>query len=159
MKIAVVVPVALLLGLGLGTGVGMMMHPSEVPAAENDSTGHAAPDSTTTAEPPKQSEPAHAEPKGDSGATPAVVTPPVAAPAATPPATPPASADAQRMAKIFERLAAQDAGALVADMTDVELEAVLRAMDASKAGDLIAALPKARGATLTKRLLSPAGKP
>lgn len=155
MKIAVVVPVALILGLGLGTGVGMMMHPSEVPAAESDSTGHTAPDSTTTAEPPKQSEPAHAEPKGDSGATPAVVTPPAAAPAATPPA----SADAQRMAKIFERLAAQDAGALVADMTDVELEAVLRAMDASKAGDLIAALPKARGATLTKRLLSPAGKP
>ncbi|HQW67460.1 MAG TPA: hypothetical protein PLJ23_10505 [Gemmatimonadales bacterium] len=155
MKIAVVVPVALILGLGLGTGVGMMMHPTEVPAAEGDSTGHSAPDSTTTAEPPKPSEPAHAEPKGDSGATPAVVTPPVAAPAATPPA----SADAQRMAKIFERLAAQDAGALVADMTDVELEAVLRAMDASKAGDLIAALPKARGATLTKRLLSPAGKP
>jgi Mg/Co/Ni transporter MgtE len=63
------------------------------------------------------------------------------------------------MAKILERITAQDASALVAAMTDVELEAVLRAMDAAKAGDLIAALPTARGATLTKRLLAPAGTP
>ena len=60
---------------------------------------------------------------------------------------------------VFCQGAAADAAALVAQMSDAELEGVLRTMDVAKAGDLIGALPKARGAALSKRLLAPPAKP
>ncbi|MBP6443626.1 MAG: hypothetical protein KA267_06350 [Gemmatimonadales bacterium] len=169
MKIAVVVPVALVLGLGLGTAAGRMLHPPEVPAAEGDSAGAEAKDSLKPeAAPPAAEKPAE-EHAADSGAaamtpvpldaTPAPVTPPPAPVVPAGAKAPPAGADVQRMAKIFDRLAAADAAALVAQMSDAELEGVLRTMDVAKAGDLIGALPKARGAALSKRLLAPPAKP
>lgn len=171
MKIAVIVPVALVLGLGLGTAAGRMMHPPEAPHAASDSSGAEAPDSLKKAgeapagEAPAAEKPAEAH-AADSGTAAMTPVPLDAAGAPTPPVTtaPPAAkgaaaADVQRMAKIFDRLPAADAAALVAQMSDVELEGVLRTMDVAKAGDLIAALPKARGAALSKRLLAPATKP
>lgn len=167
MKIAVIVPVALVLGLGLGTAAGRMLHPPEAPAASADSAGGEHGDSLKKESAPKEGEqPAGgekpAEPHADSATTPMTPTPLDAAPStATPPSTAKAAsgADVQRMAKIFDRLPAQDAASLVVRMSDAELEGVLRSMDVAKAGDLIGALPKERGATLSKRLLAPAAKP
>lgn len=170
MKIAVIVPVALVLGLGLGTAAGRMLHPPEVPAASSDSAGGEHGDSLKPEAAPKEGEqPASGEKPaeshaGDSTSAPPAMTPtpldaaPSEAPTA-PGAKPASGADVQRMAKIFDRLPAQDAVALVARMSDAELEGVLRTMDVAKAGDLIAALPKERGAALSKRLLTPAAKP
>ena len=168
MKIAVVVPVALVLGLGLGTAAGRMLHPPEAPAAAHDSSGAEAKDSLKPETAPHEGEKAAEAPSADTGhaamtpvpldATPAPVTTPPASvvPAGTKAAP---AADVQRMAKIFDRLPAVDAAALVAQMSDAELEGVLRTMDVAKAGDLIAALPKPRGAALSKRLLAPPAKP
>ncbi|MBK9548848.1 MAG: hypothetical protein IPO52_07090 [Gemmatimonadetes bacterium] len=166
MKIAVVVPVALVLGLGLGTAAGRMLHPPEAPAAEHDSSGAEAKDSLKPETAPHEGEKPAEAPAADGGhaamtpvpldATPAPVTTTPVVPAGTK-ATP--AADVQRMAKIFDRLPAADAAALVAQMSDAELEGVLRTMDVAKAGDLIAALPKPRGAALSKRLLAPPAKP
>ena len=170
MKIAVIVPVALVLGLGLGTAAGRMLHPPEAPAASSDSAGGEHGDSLKPEAAPKEGEqPASGEKPaeshaGDSTSAPPAMTPtpldaaPSEAPTA-PGAKPASGADVQRMAKIFDRLPAQDAVALVARMSDAELEGVLRTMDVAKAGDLIAALPTERGAALSKRLLTPAAKP
>lgn len=172
MKIAVVVPVALVLGLGLGTVAGRMLHPAEAPAAAGDSAGGEHGDSLKQEAVPKEGEqPAAGEKPAEAHAadsTPAPAAAPMtptpldaapSAPTTAPGAKPANGADVQRMAKIFDRLPAQDAVALVARMSDAELEGVLRAMDVAKAGDLIAALPKERGAALSKRLLTPATKP
>jgi|CXWL01.1.fsa_nt_gi hypothetical protein len=167
MKIVVIVPVALLLGLGLGTGAGRMLHPPEPAAAASDSAGGEHPDSLTPeAAPVEAGKAPEAEPQPVAHAAESTVTPmtpvPLDAGGTPPPSASPVgakSADVERMAKIFNRLGAQDAAALVGQMSDSELEGILRTMDVAKAGDLIAALPKARGATLSKRLLTPAAKP
>jgi hypothetical protein len=155
MKIAVAVPAGLVVGLVLGTLGGKMLHPPAPPAAE------ASADSGGTVETPPPAEAAVVD-TGSPGAPPeaAAVTPtmtPTPIDAAPTPA--PGAAEVQRLAKILDRLAAADALALVTGWSDQELEAVLRVMDVTKAADLVAALPKARAATMSKRLLSPAGTP
>lgn len=167
MKVAVVVPVALLLGLGLGTAAGRMLNPPPAAAATGDSTGADHGDSSTVKAPAAEgAKPAEGEQPTEGHATDSA--PPTMTPkpldAATVPPTPASgqaapSADVQRMAKIFNRLGAQDAAALVAQMSDTELEGILRAMDIAKAGDVIAALPKERGAAISKRMITPAAKP
>ncbi len=167
MKIAVIVPVALVLGLGLGTAAGRMLHPPEALPAEADSSGGekqdavksagAAPEGESTGAEKPAEKPAESH-AADSASTPMTPVPLDATPAA-PAGKAVSGAEVQRMAKIFDRLPAADAAALVGQMSDAELEGILRTMDVAKAGDLIAVLPKARGAALSKRLLTPAAKP
>lgn len=161
MKIAVAVPAGLVLGLALGTFAGKLMAPppeppavsadsagaaeSHAPAEPTADTGHAAPEGAT----PDVT--THASPDTATHAAPTVAVPP---PAAT---KTPAPADHKRLASILDKLQAKDAAVLVVSLSDDELAGTLRAMDVTKAAELIGALPPARGAAMSKRMLESGG--
>ena len=142
MKLPIVVGACLVVGLAGGTFLGKTPPPAATAAA-------AAKPEAAKPVPASATEVAVDTPK----LAPAPDTTTAAASAAPPAARPPL--DTARLATTLSKLAPEDAVPLVERLTDDELEAVLRRMSVNRASALIAALPKDRGQSLSKRLLSP----
>jgi hypothetical protein len=141
-KPAALIGIAFVVGLAGSTVVGMKRAPAPPPAdsAPARPATVAAPHDTVT-------------PKPDTTAVPDAIN------AETPhDSTVAVRSDSVQLAQTFAKLDPREVALLGSHLTDADFSAALRGMGVSRSAAVLAELPKARAATISKLLLSPTAK-